>query len=87
MAMVQVDLSEYDMLRESKNKAEDRVNELLKEIEEYKKNARVIVTTKYAVLGFDKIKMRDVIETTYRQSLNLSRAIEAGINNCKCMAG
>lgn len=28
MAMVQVDLSEYDMLREAKNKAEEEVKEL-----------------------------------------------------------
>ena len=39
MATVQVDLSEYDMLRKAKDDAENKVTELLKEIEEYKKES------------------------------------------------
>ena len=40
MAMVQVDLSEYDMLREAKNKAENEVKELKEEIKEYQKKSK-----------------------------------------------
>lgn len=43
MAMIQVDLSEYDMLREAKNKAEKRVEELEDEIKGLKDKSRVII--------------------------------------------
>lgn len=49
MAMVQVDLSEYDMLREAKNKAETRVKELEDEIKGLKDKSRVIIQTRYKV--------------------------------------
>ena len=42
MAMVQVDLSEYDMLREAKNKAENEVKELKEEIKEYQKKQELL---------------------------------------------
>ena len=87
MAMVQVDLSEYDMLREAKNKAEKEVKELKEEIKEYQKKARVIVTTKYSAIGFDKARMRGVILDTYRRTGSLSEAVEAGIANSFCRAG
>lgn len=79
MATVQVDLSEYDMLRKAKDDAENRVTELLKEVEEYKKNARVIVTTKYAAIGFDKERVVRTIIDAYYKSHSLSRAVEEGI--------
>lgn len=47
MAMVQVDLSEYDMLREAKDKAEKRVKELEEDIKGLKDKSRVILTTEY----------------------------------------
>lgn len=87
MAMVQVDLSEYDILREAKKKAEDEVKELKEEIKEYQKKARVIVTTKYAVIGFDKAMMRNAILETYRRTGSLSEAVEAGIHNSYCRVG
>lgn len=49
MAMVQVDLSEYDMLREAKNKAEEEVKELKETINGLKDKSRVIIHTKYKV--------------------------------------
>lgn len=49
MAMVQVDLSEYDMLRETKNKAEKRVEELEDEIKGLKDKSRVIIQTRCKV--------------------------------------
>lgn len=87
MAMVQVDLSEYDMLREAKKKAEKEVEELKEEIKEYQKKARVIVTTKYAAIGFDKVRMKGVILNTYRRTGSISEAVEAGIANMFCRAG
>lgn len=47
MAMVQVDLSEYDMLREAKRKAEEEVSELKKTIRGLKDKSRVVLTTQY----------------------------------------
>lgn len=49
MAMVQVDLSEYDMLREAKNKAEKRVEELESDIKGLKDKSRVIIQTRYKI--------------------------------------
>lgn len=59
MAMVQVDLSEYDMLREAKNKAEKRVKELEDEIKGLKDKSRVILTTKYV---FPTIRMEQLVD-------------------------
>lgn len=47
MATVQVDLSEYDMLREAKNKAEKEVVELKEAIKGLKDKSKVILTTEY----------------------------------------
>lgn len=79
MAIVKVDLSEYDMLRKAKDDAENRVTELLKEVEEYKKNARVIVTTKYAAIGFNKERMVRTIIDAYHNTCSLSKAVEEGV--------
>lgn len=87
MATVTLDSSEYDMLRENKKKAEEEVKSLKEEIKEYQKKARVIVTTKYAAIGFDKDRMRGAILDTYRRTGSLSEAIEVGINNSHCRIG
>jgi hypothetical protein len=45
MAMVQVDLSEYDMLRQAKQKAEDECAELKENIKALKNSSKAIVRT------------------------------------------
>lgn len=63
MATVQVDLSEYDTLREAKNKAEKRVEELKETIKGLENKSRVILTTQYVYpeVHYDKI-YSDVIQ-------------------------
>lgn len=68
MAMVQVDLSEYDMLREAKDKAEKRVKELEEDIKGLKDKSRVIIHTKY------KVKSNPInISAAARTIVNMSR--------------
>ena len=45
MALVQVDLSEYDMLREAKNKAEKELDETKKQLESLKNTSSCVVKT------------------------------------------
>ena len=45
MAIVQVDLSEYDMLRQAKQKAEDECAELKESIKALKNSSKAIVKT------------------------------------------
>ena len=65
MATVQVDLSEYDMLREAKNKAEAEVKELRNTIQGIENNSRVILKTayKYPYIDINNIvkRIRDLI--------------------------
>lgn len=65
MATVQVDLSEYDMLREAKNKAEAEVKELRNTIQGIENNSRVIIKTayKYPYIDINNIvkRIRDLI--------------------------
>lgn len=49
MATVQIDLSEYDILRESKNKAEEEVKTLKETLKGLENKSRVILTTKYVL--------------------------------------
>lgn len=60
MAMVQVDLSEYDMLREAKDKAEKRVKELEEDIKGLKDKSRVILTTEYKYPTVNKKIVDDI---------------------------
>jgi len=54
MAQVNVDLSEYDMLRQSKDKAEKEVLELKEEVKKLKDNAsNVVVKNRYYVASID----------------------------------
>lgn len=54
MAQVNVDLSEYDMLREAKTKAESQVKELTEEVKKLKDNAaNVVVRNRYYIPMID----------------------------------
>ena len=54
MAYVNVDLSEYDMLREAKAKAESQVKELTEEVRKLKENtSNVVVKNRYYVASLD----------------------------------
>lgn len=53
MAIVNVDLSEYDALRESVKEKKERIKALEKEIEEYKKGAKTVIITKMCRKKFD----------------------------------
>lgn len=64
MAEVRVDLSEYDMLREAKNKAEKEVEELRETIKSLKDKSRVILTTKYKYYTVD---IHRIATEIYRQ--------------------
>lgn len=57
MAMVQVELSEYDMLREAKKKAEKEVEELKETIKGLEDKSRVILTTEYVYPTITKEKL------------------------------
>lgn len=61
MAMVQVDLSEYDMLREAKNKAEEEVKELKETLKGLKDKSRVILTTQYVYPKVNYEKLHSAI--------------------------
>lgn len=60
MATVQVDLSEYDMLREAKDKAEKRVKELEEDIKGLKDKSRVILTTQYKYPSVNETIVGDI---------------------------
>jgi chromosome segregation ATPase len=50
MAKVEIDLSEYDMMREAKKAAESRVEELSKEVENLKSNSKdVVIKNRYYI--------------------------------------
>lgn len=57
MAEVRVDLFEYDMLREAKDKAEKEVKELKETVKGLKDKSRVILTTKYKYYTVDVHKI------------------------------
>lgn len=81
MAQVNVDLSEYDMLRESKTKAEAEVKELRKEVEQLKNTAaNVVVRNRYFIPALDyKAAARKLIETMGIAGVsNLARLVEEG---------
>lgn len=69
MAMVQVDLSEYDMLREAKIKAEEEVKELKETIKGLKDKSRVIIQTKYKYHTIDTGKIAN--ELRYSDTYNI----------------
>lgn len=54
MAKLEIELSEYDMMREAKSKAEARVSELTKEVEKLKDNSsNVVVRNRYYLPQLD----------------------------------
>lgn len=57
MAIVTLDSSEYDMLRENKRKAEEEVKELKETIKSLEDKSRVILTTQYThpLVDYDRI--------------------------------
>jgi len=76
MATVTLDCSEYDMLRENKADAEKKVRELTKELEENKKNMRVIVTTKHCAVGFDKEAFEHAFCVAFNSRSPITGALE-----------
>ena len=64
MAKVEIDLSEYDMMREAKKAAESRVEELSKEVEALKNNYKdVVIKNRYYIPIVDyKQAARNIIE-------------------------
>ena len=64
MAKVEIDLSEYDMIREAKKAAESRVEELSKEVENLKNNSKdVVIKNRYYIPTVDyKQAARRIIE-------------------------
>ena len=60
MAMVQVDLSEYDMLREAKNKAEKRVAELEDEIADLSRSNEDKIAELKATIEEAEAKLREI---------------------------
>lgn len=92
MATVQVDLSEYDMLREAKDKAEKRVEELKETIKGLENKSRVILTTQYVYpeVNYDRIysdieqliegvKNRSNLRDSPRYSMQADLSIHNGI--------
>ena len=64
MAKVEIDLSEYDMMREAKKAAESRVEELSKEVENLKNNSKdVVIKNRYYIPTVDyRQAARKIIE-------------------------
>lgn len=60
MAMVQVDLSEYDMLREAKHKAEKRVAELEDEIADLSRSNEDKIAELKATIEEAEAKLREI---------------------------
>ena len=72
MAVVNVELSEYDALRESLKDYKERVAKLDTELSGLKKGENVVVTTKYCVRKVESIKklVENSIATLQRYSFN-----------------
>lgn len=72
MAIVNVELSEYDALRESLRDYKERVAKLDNELSGLKKGENVVVTTKYCVRKVESIKklVENSIETLKGYSIN-----------------
>ena len=73
MAQVNIDLSEYDMLRASKDKAEAEVKELKEEIKKLKDNAS-------NVIGKNRYYIPSVNYTTAAHSIIKSLGYEGIVN-------
>lgn len=73
MAMVQVELSEYDMLREAKKKAEEEVKELKETIKGLENKSRVILTTEYIYPDIDKSGLYNDIDNLIERAKRYDR--------------
>ena len=76
MAVVNVELSEYDALRESLKDYKERVTKLDTELSGLKKGENVVVTTKYCVRKVESIKklVENSIETLKGYSIKIPRS-------------
>lgn len=74
MAKLEIELSEYDAMREAKKAAEARVEELKQENQELKASAKVVLRreTKYLVSNFSTSELEEAIRN--RVSIQLSRS-------------
>jgi len=73
MAQVNVDLSEYDMLRESKAKAEKELEEVKKELEGLKKHSSCVVKTRRYLPNLDVQKAARIAAESYMAKLKSIR--------------
>lgn len=94
MAKLEIELSEYDAMREARKAAETRVAELQEELKDLKKGSKVILRreTKYLAECFDTSKLEEIItqqlkEAQYRRTycggapLNIQRTVEICIDS------
>lgn len=77
MALVQVDLSEYDMLREMKNKAEKELEEVKEQLKSLKDNSSCVVKTRYYMPRLDvqlatKHAVQQILSGYKTRAMNLS---------------
>lgn len=70
MASVQVDLTEYDMIRDAKNKAEQKVLELEQENKSLRNNSSCIIKTRYYKPSIDCGKVARFIHDQLLPSIN-----------------
>lgn len=81
MPTVQVDLSEYDMLRENKKKAEEEVKDLKETIKGLKDKSRVVLQTKFKYHSIDTYRIASAIKHSMNYNLSLSVECIASIIN------
>lgn len=70
MALVQVDLSEYDMLRQAKEKAEKELEKVQKELEGLKNNTSCVIKSRYYMPRLDLEKASKVALNYFQQAVN-----------------
>lgn len=73
MALVQVDLSEYDMFRQAKEKAEKELEEVKKELEGLKKHSSCVVKTRRYLPNLDVQKAARIAAESYMAKLKSIR--------------
>jgi predicted nucleic acid-binding Zn-ribbon protein len=70
MAKLEIELSEYDAMREARRAAETRVTELQEEIRDLKKGSKVILRreTEYLCLAYDTIQFEQTLRKRIEQA-------------------
>ena len=81
MAEVKVDISEYDMLRDGKNKAEQEVKELKETIKGLKDKSRVVLTTKTVIKDINSRNLAKRIVTNLNSFEELKKSDDIYIFN------